>query len=109
MNGVRPLHARRPAGRLAAPSRHSAWRFAALLALVALVLAMPGIASAKSYTMGPVAIESQVAADGSMSVVEDRTFEFTDDYTFVYWDLRKKGGASLGSLVGASMAAEATK
>ena len=46
---------------------------------------MPALA--KSYTMGPVVIEAQVKPDGSMSVVEQRSFDFTGDYSRVYWDL----------------------
>ena len=76
-------------------------RFAGLLAAVgALVLAASLLlgatpAFAKSYSMGPVNIYAQVAPDGSMSVAEDRTFDFSGSYHFVYWDLLKKGGTDL--------------
>ncbi|MEI7814526.1 MAG: DUF2207 domain-containing protein, partial [Coriobacteriia bacterium] len=63
-----------------------------LAILLAVAFAAPAAAAAKSYTMGPVAIEAQVANDGSLAVVENRTFHFSGDYTFVYWDLREKGG-----------------
>ncbi len=45
--------------------------------------------------MGPVVIEAQVKPDGSMSVVEDRTFDFDGDFTRVYWDLATKGGQAI--------------
>ena len=64
------------------------WMVLPLLALalgLQLALALPALA--KSYTMGPVVIEAQVKPDGSMSVVEQRQFDFSGDYSRVFWDL----------------------
>lgn len=69
---------------------------ALILALAfAVTIALPCAALAKDYSMGPVEIQARVADDGALSVVEDRTFDFSGDYTFVYWDLGKKSSDSL--------------
>jgi uncharacterized membrane protein len=68
---------------------------AVALALAVGLLFSAAPALAKSYTMGPVNIGAQLAKNGSMLVIEDRTFDFSGDYHFVYWDLKKKGGTSL--------------
>ena len=46
---------------------------------------------AKSYTVGPVNIEAVINRDGSMEVSEERTFNFSGDYTFAYQYINKKG------------------
>lgn len=51
-----------------------------------LSLGSTAVAIAKDYSMGPVDISATVSTDGSMSVVEKRTFEFVEDYSFVYWE-----------------------
>jgi uncharacterized membrane protein len=61
----------------------------AVLTLAALLAAPP--AFAKSYTMPRVTIDGTVEPDGSMQVVETRTFDFSGTFHFVYWDLRTKG------------------
>ena len=62
---------------------------AALLAclFVALVgiAATPSYAYAKSYTMPKVDIAANVGTDGSLNVVEQRTFDFSGDYSAVWW------------------------
>ena len=67
---------------------------AAVLAL-ALLLAFAAPALAKDYSMGPVNISAQVNPDGSMSVVEERTFDFADDFSRVYWDLSKTDAGAI--------------
>ncbi len=53
----------------------------------ALVAATPASADAKSYTMPSVNIKAQVETDGSLHVVEQRTFDFDGDFTAVGWNL----------------------
>ena len=71
MNDIRPSRARR-------------WTALPLLALASASsspFALPALA--KSYTIGPVVIEAQVKPDGSMSVVEQRSFDFSGDFSRV--------------------------
>ncbi|MBP9781624.1 DUF2207 domain-containing protein, partial [Candidatus Woesebacteria bacterium] len=44
---------------------------------------------AKSYTIDPVVIEANLQRDGSMSVTEQRTFNFDGDFTFAYEEILK--------------------
>ena len=65
-----------------------------LLALFACVAALslfvaPAPASAKSYSMPEVRIEATVNADGSLHVVEQRTFDFSGSFTCVWWEFNK--------------------
>ncbi len=62
----------------------------ALALVLQLAFALPALA--KSYTMGPVVIEAQVKPDGSMSVVEQRSFDFNGDFSRVFWDLATRSG-----------------
>ncbi len=55
--------------------------------LALLALAGPSRALAKSFSMPTVRIEARIAPDGSLAVVEKRSFDFSGDYTRVYWDL----------------------
>lgn len=55
-----------------------------LIALLALVAA-PTPAFAKSYTMPKVDITAEVDTDGSLHVVEERTFNFNGSFTAVWW------------------------
>ena len=50
-----------------------------------LVAGAPDRAFARSYTMPKVDITAEVQTDGSLHVVESRTFEFDGDYTAVWW------------------------
>ncbi|MCL2827066.1 MAG: DUF2207 domain-containing protein [Eggerthellaceae bacterium] len=45
----------------------------------------PVPAFAKSYTMPKVDIAATVGTDGSLNVVEQRTFDFSGDFTAVWW------------------------
>ena len=58
----------------------------ALAMAAAIALGVPS-AFAKSYEMTRVWIDAQVAPDGSMTVTEERTYDFTGEYTFAYWEL----------------------
>ncbi|MDY0341454.1 MAG: DUF2207 domain-containing protein, partial [Coriobacteriia bacterium] len=73
--------------------RRWAMRGGLVLALVlagALLVGAPA-AFAKSYEMTHVWIDAQVEPDGSMTVTEERTFDFSGEYTFAYWELDKGG------------------
>lgn len=60
--------------------------FACILAACCAVFAAPVCkASAKSYTMPEVNITAQLNSDGSLHVVEQRTFEFDGNYSAVWW------------------------
>jgi Predicted membrane protein len=60
---------------------------AVFLTLVAGVIAVPGVALAKSYSVTAVDIEAEVQPDGTLVVTERRTFDFDGDYTFAFWEL----------------------
>jgi hypothetical protein len=91
--------------------RRSAVRWVGVLALaVAGVLALgTSPAFAKSYEMTRVWIDATVAPDGSMTVVEERTYDFTGDYTFAFWELDKGGADGLEVLGMAGPEGEYTK
>lgn len=61
---------------------------AALLVMLALAFAAaPRRAYADDYTTGPVNITATVGADGALTVVEQRTFDFDGSFNGVYWDI----------------------
>ena len=63
-------------------------RFASICALVACVLLLlPAVARADGYSMTQTYIGATVEADGSLTVVEGRQFDFDDDINGVYWDI----------------------
>lgn len=77
---------------LAVPTRTDARRpralFVALFGLIALALvACPVSAHADGFSMPNVKIDAEVKSDGSLHVVERRTFEFDDDVNGVFWDI----------------------
>jgi len=53
-------------------------------------LFFPPVVLAKSYTITPVVIDYTVSPSGSMSVSEDRTYNFSGDYTFAYQTIENK-------------------
>lgn len=74
-------------------------RFASVCALVALaLLLLPAAAHADGYSMSQTYIGATVEADGSLTVVEGRQFDFDDDVNGVYWDINtgtnQQGGAA---------------
>ena len=63
-------------------------RFASMCALVACaLLLLPAVARADGYSMTQTYIGATVEADGSLTVVEGRQFDFDDDINGVYWDI----------------------
>lgn len=63
-------------------------RFASVCALVALaLLLLPAAAHADGYSMTQTYISATVEADGSLTVVEGRQFEFDDDINGVFWEI----------------------
>lgn len=59
----------------------------AVLAAAAVLMAAPSRAFADDYTMGPVNINATVDANGALTVVEQRTFDFDGSFNGVYWDI----------------------
>ncbi len=62
--------------------------YVALLMMVAIIASLavsPLRADAKSYTMPNIEIDAQLETDGSLHVVEQRTFEFEGSYSAVWW------------------------
>lgn len=73
-------------------------RFASVCALVALVLLLlPAAAHADGYSMTQTYIGATVEADGSLTVVEGRQFDFDDDINGVYWDINTGSNQQGGS------------
>lgn len=66
--------------------------FAALCAFCAACIwasfAMPAHAYAKDYSMPQVNITADAQSDGTLHVVEQRTFDFHGDYSSVYWFMK---------------------
>lgn len=74
-------------------------RFASVCALVALaLLLLPAAAHADGYSMSQTYIGVTVEADGSLTVVEGRQFDFDDDINGVFWEINagtnQQGGAA---------------
>ncbi|MDA3936272.1 MAG: DUF2207 domain-containing protein, partial [Actinomycetota bacterium] len=70
-------------------------RRALVLLVIAILMAAPATAVAKSYWVSEVRIDAAVAADGSMAVTEARTFGFEGAYTFVFWDLDASAASAI--------------
>ena len=74
-------------------------RFASICALVACaLLLLPAVARADGYSMTQTYIGATVEADGSLTVVERRQFDFDDDINGVFWEINtgsnQQGGAA---------------
>lgn len=52
---------------------------------------IPGLCAAKSYRITGVSIEAQLRNDGSMDVIESRTFDFSGSFHFVFRSLSDQG------------------
>lgn len=78
--------------------RHLFARFASVCSLVALaLLLLPAAAHADGYSMTQTYIGATVEADGSLTVVEGRQFDFDDDINGVYWDINTGSNQQGGS------------
>lgn len=74
-------------------------RFASMCALVACaLLLLPAVARADGYSMTQTYIGATVEADGSLTVVEGRQFDFDDDINGVYWDINTGSNQQGGSV-----------
>lgn len=74
-------------------------RFASVCALVALaLLLLPAAAHADGYSMSQTYIGTTVEADGSLTVVEGRQFDFDDDINGVFWDINTGSNQQGGSV-----------
>ena len=58
-----------------------------LCALAVLLVLAPVRALAQDYTVGPVSLDVTVGADGSLAVVEQRTYVFAGSFNGIYWDV----------------------
>ena len=73
-------------------------RFASVCALVALaLLLLPAAAHADGYSMSQTYIGATVEADGSLTVVEGRQFDFDDDINGVFWEINTGSNQQGGS------------
>lgn len=63
--------------------------FVAAAALVAAVLLVGRAAYADDYSIDRVSIDATVGADGTLDVIEERTFAFDGSFHGVYWELPK--------------------
>jgi uncharacterized membrane protein len=52
---------------------------------------LPGLSAAKSYRITGVSIDAQLQTDGSMDVIESRTFKFSGSFSFVFRTLTTQG------------------
>ena len=74
-------------------------RFASVCALVTCaLLLLPAAAHADGYSMSQTYIGATVEADGSLTVVEGRQFDFDDDINGVYWDINTGSNQQGGSV-----------
>ena len=63
-------------------------RFVSVCAFVAFaLLLLPAAAHADGYSMTQTYIGATVEADGSLTVVEGRQFDFDDDINGVFWEI----------------------
>ena len=67
---------------------------ALLFAVMALAPCLfPRAAQAREYSIDAVNIDLTVNTDGSISIVEDRTFNFDGSFNGVYWDIATEAPA----------------
>ena len=52
---------------------------------------LPDVFAAKSYRITGVSIDAQLQIDGSMDVIESRSFEFSGSFSFVFRTLATQG------------------
>ena len=92
-------HAAGAGNRGVSPQRRARVALAALaLAFAAFLLAAPARAYADGYSVDEVSMSATVRKDGSLSVVERRTFSFDGEVNGVYWTIphaeNQQGAAS---------------
>ena len=61
--------------------------FVTLLVATVALLALPAPALARDYEISRVGIDATVAPDGTLTVVESRTFGFDGSFNGVYWEI----------------------
>ena len=83
---------------------HVALALAILAAACCLALGSPAEAFAKSYTMPKVEMTAQVETDGSLHFTEQRTFDFSGDFTAVWWTFENLPSHAELQINGARMA-----
>ncbi len=87
--------------RISLPNHRPSIARALVWVLVAtfVALATPATASAKSFSMPSVRIDARIQPDGSLVVKENRSFDFSGDFTRVFWDLEPPQGGAITSIV----------
>jgi len=55
---------------------------------------LPDLSAAKSYRITGVSIDAQLQTDGSMDVIESRTFKFSGSFSFVFRTLTTQGSVA---------------
>lgn len=83
---------------MTSPHTRRTLALAAAVLVAALVAAAPAAAFATSFVMPEVRIDAQIGADGSLTVNEQRSFEFDGDFTRVYWDLEPPAGGAIADI-----------
>ncbi|MEE8367061.1 MAG: DUF2207 domain-containing protein, partial [Thermoanaerobaculia bacterium] len=68
------------------------------LAILAMVLSIPGAASAKSYSVDSIHSSVEVRTDGSLRVTETMAYSFQGSFTFAYRDIPLKQGETLSDV-----------
>lgn len=76
----------------------------AVLLLFASALVIPSKAYAKSYDMPEVTIDAQIESNGDLQVVEQRQFDFTGDFSAVWWNYSSLPSGAKLSINGMRMA-----
>ncbi len=80
--------------------RKTARRLSAAIAVLAIALAaalaITTPALAREYEITNVDIDATISADGTLSVVEERTFDFDGSFNGVYWDIPQGTGLHMG-------------
>ncbi len=60
---------------------------ASWLLVLCVLLGMPSRAWARSYTVSTDTIDATVQTDGTLSVVEQRTYQFSGSFNGIYWEV----------------------
>ena len=78
-------------------------RGAVLVTVCALALLLPAVAYAKQYEISAISIGAAVDPNGDLRVTEDRTVKFQGQFSWVEWNLAKKGSEGIEVLGVSSM------
>jgi uncharacterized membrane protein len=65
--------------------------FLVLICALLMFVWIPNLSAAKSYRITGVSIDAQLQTDGSMDIIESRTFKFSGSFSFVFRTLGTQG------------------